>query len=470
MLMLKRHSLFLNLCILLISLFTSIEAFATREVTQVPTVIGNGNWSLGLGFRGGTFPYKGEDKVDDLLPLILYNGEKFFIDGSRLGFHLYQSDDWLIGAYAAYRFSGYDDEDSIYLKGMERDDGVDGRFALTRLTPYGNLTVDLGHDVSSASEGWDASVRWGKTFDHGNYRIRPWIGLTYEDQKLTNYYFGVESYEATVDRAAYETGSAFEWHYGIDMTYRVGQHHYFGLNVQYTELDSTKIVSPIVADSHVISGFASYRYEFNDYQDNLYVNGSILKDLQKGEWYWRVAAGRHTDTKFNDLMTFKDMFNPEERNTGLASVFVGKKIADEFLWLPLEAYVTGGIARRFEKDYQSDFNEYVLGFKVYFTKFPWSDRVKTRLGFAEGISYAESVPFVERESVEEKNRSASKFLNYLDWSWDVSVGDLFSVPELKECYVGWSVHHRSGIFASSDFFGSVDGGSNVNTLYLQCHH
>ena len=169
-------------------------------------------------------------------------------------------------------------------------------------------------------------------------------------------------------------------------------------------------------------------------------------------------------------MRFQDMFEPEERGTGLASLFVGKKIADEFLWLPLEAYVTGGYIRRFEKGLQDNFNEYVLGFKAYFSKFPWSHIVKTRVGIAEGVSYAAKVPYVEREHVEGKNRSASKFLNYLDWSWDVSIGDIIRQPSLKECYFGWSVHHRSGIFASADFFGNVNGGSNVNTLYVQCHH
>ena len=95
---------------------------------------------------------------------------------------------------------------------------------------------------------------------------------------------------------------------------------------------------------------------------------------------------------------------------------------------------------------------------------------RTRVEIAEGISYAESIPIVERENVERKNRSGSNFLNYLDLSWDVSIGDLFQQPSLRECYFGWSVHHRSGIFGSSDFLGNVDGGGNVNTLYLQCHN
>ena len=455
--------------IMMTSIF-STSVHAARDVTQIHLEPGSGLWSLGMGFRNGTFPYVGKDDVDDLLPLITYNGETFFIDGTRTGFHIYQSSAWLIGAYASYRFAGFNEEDGIELDGMDRDDGVDGRFAITRRTDFGNFTLDYGHDISGTSNGWDLDLRWGKLFVNGNYRIRPWIGITYEDQKLSNYYYGVNPEEATADRAAYQTKSALEMRYGIDMSYRVAQHHYFGFNMQYSELDSTNINSPIVIDNGQFSSFATYRYEFNDYQDNPYVNGSITNDLTKGEWYWRVAAGHHTETTFNQLVRFQNMFKPEERGTGLASVFVGKKIADNFMWLPLEAYVTGGYVRRFEKGLQDDFNEYVLGFKAYFSKFPWSDTIKTRIGIAEGVSYAAKVPFVEGEHVEAKNRSASKFLNYIDWSIDVSIGDVFKVPKLKECYFGWSVHHRSGIFASSDFYGNVNGGSNVNTLYVQCHH
>ncbi|RHW77803.1 MipA/OmpV family protein [Colwellia sp. RSH04] len=462
-----------RIILIVFMVFTMIKTFpalAARDVTQIHLEPGSGLWSIGMGLRNGTFPYVGKDKVDDLLPLIIYNGETFFIDGTRAGFHLYQSSDWLIGAYTSYRFAGFNEEDGIELDGMDRNDGMDGRFALTRLTNYGNITLDYGHDISGASNGWDIDLRWGKLFTNGNYRIRPWIGITYEDQKLSNYYFGVNADEATSNRPAYTTNSSFEMRYGIDMSYRIAQHHFVALNIQYSELDATKINSPIVIDNGEFSSFASYRYEFNDYKDNPYVNGSITKDLTMGEWYWRVAAGRHTETTFNKLLRFQEMFKPEERGTGLASIFVGKKIADNFMWLPLEAYVTGGYVRRFEKGLQNDFNEYVLGFKAYFSKFPWSDYVKTRIGLAEGVSYAAKVPFVEREHVEEKNRSASKFLNYLDWSIDVSIGDVFKVPKLKDCYMGWSVHHRSGIFASSDFFGNVNGGSNVNTLYVQCHN
>ena len=454
--------------IFLLFVYSSVT-WAARDVSQIHLEPGDSNWSLGFGMRNGTFPYVGEDVEEDFFPLIVYNGQRFFIDGTRAGFHLLNNEDWLFSGYAAYRFGGYNEEDSTELDDMDRDDGVDGRFALTRKTGFGRFTLDYGADISDKSEGWDTQLRWGVPFELGNFRYRPWIGLTYEDQNLVNYYYGVQSDETAPGRPAYETSSALEWHYGIDLSYRVATHHYIGLNLDYQSLDTTKRNSPIVEDGNIFHSFLSYRYEFNDYQDDPAVSGSLFRGLKQGEWYWRVAGGRTTKVKFNELMRFKNLFQPEERNTGLASIFVGKKVTDNFFWLPIEGYVTTGYVRRFERGEQPDFNEYVLGFKAYFSKFPWSHIVRTRVGLGEGISYAERIPIVEKENVESKNRSASHLLNYLDWSWDVNLGDVFKQKSLKGCYLGWSVHHRSGIFASSDLFGNVNGGGNVNTLYVQCH-
>lgn len=448
----------------------SFCANATREVSQIHQSIGDGNWSLGAGFRFSTFPYKGDDVDVDFLPLLTYNGKRYFIDGTRAGYHLINTDKWLISTYAAYRFGGFNEEDSDYLIGMEREDGVDGRFATTYRNDFGRFTIDLGADISGHSNGWDAQFRWGEIYSFGNYSVRPWIAVTYQDQSLTDYYYGVREDEQTLFRPAYITNSSVEFSYGIDTTYEFSHHHFIGLNVKYSELDDTKLHSPIVDENGLFSAFVNYRYEFNDFQQDPYTNGSIFKDLTQGEWYWRFAAGRTTTADFAGLMQFQDMFDPEKRNTGLASIFLGKRIADKFMGLPLDVYLTGGYLRRFERGEQSDFNEYAIGVKAYFSKFPWSDKVKTRIGFAEGISYAEKIPIVEKENVEGKNRSASHFLNYLDWSIDVSIGDVFNSKQLKDCFFGWSVHHRSGIFASSDFFGNVDGGGNINTLYIQCHN
>jgi len=105
--------------------------------------------------------------------------------------------------------------------------------------------------------------------------------------------------------------------------------------------------------------------------------------------------------------------------------------------------------------------------KAYYYGFPWSERVKTRLGFGAGVSLANRVPFVEARDQVARSRNNSKLLNYLDLSADVSVGDLMSSRHFRDVYVGLGVSHRSGIFGTSRFLGNVDGGSNYIYSYVE---
>jgi outer membrane protein len=93
--------------------------------------------------------------------------------------------------------------------------------------------------------------------------------------------------------------------------------------------------------------------------------------------------------------------------------------------------------------------------------------VRTRLGFGFGLSYAFRVPFVEARDQAERGRNTSKLLVYLDPTIDVSVGDLFNVPALRETYLGVGASHRSGIFGSAQLLGNVNGGSNYLYTYVE---
>jgi outer membrane protein len=105
--------------------------------------------------------------------------------------------------------------------------------------------------------------------------------------------------------------------------------------------------------------------------------------------------------------------------------------------------------------------------KAYFYGFPWSDSVRTRIGFGAGISYAQDIPYVEARDQMQRGRNTSKLLNYLDPSIDISLGDLVGIPSQRDTYFGFGVTHRSGIFGSSQVLGNVDGGSNYIYTYLE---
>lgn len=150
----------------LFQLLLSCQVFTGRDVTQLHLKTGDNNWSIGAGLRTGTFPYIGEDKYQDFLPLIIYNGDQFFIDGTRTGFHLINNDKWLVSTFASYRFAGFNEENSELLDGIERDDAVDVRIAASYKTRYGNFTLDMGHDISNTHKGWDTHLRWSNRFHY----------------------------------------------------------------------------------------------------------------------------------------------------------------------------------------------------------------------------------------------------------------------------------------------------------------
>ena len=259
--------------------------------------------------------------------------------------------------------------------------------------------------------------------------------------------------------------STSSWAIGVAGRYSFLKQHHLSLNLAYRQYASPISDSPIVTEDAVASAQLSYRYELgelripeHDGDFNFFTNNGNAYSL-------RLAYGCTTDTSLNKIV--RGDINCNDDDTSLASVFLGRKISNDVFTLPIEAWLVGGVARRFENDLQDDFWEGVIAFKAIYRRFPWSKYVETRFGLAEGLSYADRIPWLEQEKGDEKDRRTSHLINYLDVSLDVSVGDVFGAEELKNLFFGFSIHHRSGIFASSNLYGNVYGGSNVNTLYLE---
>lgn len=88
---------------------------------------------------------------------------------------------------------------------------------------------------------------------------------------------------------------------------------------------------------------------------------------------------------------------------------------------------------------------------------------------AEGISYVNEVTYIEQTEMDEKGYRSSNLLNYLDFTLDLHLGDIFG-EKLDDLWLGYSIHHRSAIFESSSRFGRIKGWSNYNSVYLQWHY
>jgi len=125
-------------------------------------------------------------------------------------------------------------------------------------------------------------------------------------------------------------------------------------------------------------------------------------------------------------------------------------------------YLKGGVAYFDEKIFEDSY-EVTLYLKAYYD-LPYFSKI-FRLGFGEGGSYTTHTLLTEYLEAQQKGDNNSKYLNYLDISFDFELGRFFNAEQMQGFYFGYAIKHRSGIFG---LINNVEhGGSNYNTLYIE---
>ncbi|AFU98846.1 MipA/OmpV family protein [Simiduia agarivorans] len=450
----------------LLALLLSSTTWASADTPESATA-GEGRWAIGFTTRLQSSPYIGEGLRTDFLPELYYQGEAFYLDGTRAGWRTSAWDGVTFDLFGEYRFGGYNGELTQEIPGMRRYGTLEAGATAAIDIPVGQLRLTVRADTLNRHGGHSVDAEWRGQWQGDKWRLEPFVAAEFENADVNQYYYGVDAQDATPERPAYTAGAATNFSVGADAWYRLGQAHLLGVSLAYTQLDSTIDASPLTDSGNRVDARFQYRYEFlNSPVAQTAAKAADNSWLKEG-WEWRLAGGYWKDGNFIEMIYLNNMA-VDTKNTAMVSGFLSKKISDEVWGLPIEAHATAGLVRHFEKGEQDNFNEYVIAIKGYFNQFPWSHIVETRVGFGYGFSYAAQVPWQESDSVLEKNENDSPTLQYLDYSWDVNVGDLFRTDAARHCYAGYSIHHRSGIFGKTDVYNRVNGGSNWNTFYLQC--
>ncbi|TAK73128.1 MAG: hypothetical protein EPO11_08910 [Gammaproteobacteria bacterium] len=101
-----------------------------------------------------------------------------------------------------------------------------------------------------------------------------------------------------------------------------------------------------------------------------------------------------------------------------------------------------------------EFDPYVI---FRWANLPWNQYVNTSFAFAEGVSYATSVPAIEKDD----NDNTKRFLNYLMFE------ATFALPSYPQLQLAARVHHRSGAYGlyHAGNSGSNDIGIGISYLF-----
>ena len=422
-----------------------------------------GSAGLGLVLRSEQSPYKGAGISNDLLPMYLYEGQRVFLHGTRVGLKLVDElrvQRHSIDVFLDYRFEGFPYERApASLAGMHvRRPATDLGLGYRYRSDWGNLDAEILHDIDNVSKGGELRLAYNFDWQSGRWHLRPSLMLSRRNARLNDYYYGVRQDEATALRPEYYPGAGTDLRLGLYGYYELLNRWRLMGGVAVNILDTAVRNSPIVRDSVQPTVMIGAAYDFGSHQP--YSEPRLPLRL-------KVLYGRSTDCNLLPAMTLRCGSTRTEDNTRIAAVELGRPLVEGVNDWPLDFVGYLGLLRHDENHWQADSWQLDAYIKAYFYGFPWSERLRTRLGFGAGFSMAQRVPYVEERDQARRGRNTSKLLNYLDPSIDISVGDLIGMSTLKETYFGLGVSHRSGIFGASRMFDNTNGGSNYFYTYIE---
>ena len=221
-------------------------------------------WSVGGGVLFSTSAIRGSDTEVFPVPVITYQGERFFIEGTTAGVRLYREEGIELAAILTPEFTSWDADDDPFLAGMQdRDISADAGLRLR--VPLGDyvLFATARQDLLDESGGQLVSLKGVRTFQHKGWRFTPGLEVEWLSGERAEWYYGVQNNEARAGRPAYDPGGSFAYSADLSVSYRFGETRWsaFG-NVAGTLLGGDLRDSPITDEdweSTVILG-ASYRF------------------------------------------------------------------------------------------------------------------------------------------------------------------------------------------------------------------
>jgi outer membrane protein len=422
-----------------------------------------GSAGLGLVTRIEASPYRDAGNRYDVLPLYLYEGDRFFLHANRGGVKLLNDDAQRVDLFVEQRLEGFPaDRLPASLAGMAaRDSGIDLGLSWRYRQPWGTVQAELLHDAANTSKGNE--FRLGYTYDwrSGPWMLRPSLSIAVRDAALNNYYYGVRAGEAGPGRAAYSPGAGLNTSLGLFGSYDLSQRWRLLAGVSATVLDRKIKDSPIVEKRVLPGAYVGVAYDFGGHQREWAQDGSPT--------YFKLLYGKATDDGCHllKIATAQCLSTAKINPTSITALQIGKPFLQNVNGWPVDFVGYAGLTYHDDRGLQANGMQLDLFMKAFYSGFPWSDRVKTRLGMGMGVSLAQRAPYIEVSSQAIEGKPTSRILQYLDPTIDLSLGDLVGSRALKDTFIGLGVSHRSGIFGSSRLLGNVNGGSNYIYTYVE---
>lgn len=237
-------------------LFVTLSVATGQERPTSMTNVG-----IGVVYRNSV--YRKDDAKVMPIPMVYYESEDFFFKGRAVGYHLVKKGGLSLDILGQWRFDGYDDSDSRFLRGMDdREMTLDAGIELSYNDGWGKTSVSFVSDILGRHDGQEISVSYGKRFTKGKWAFTPAAGAIWHSHNLADYYYGVRPNEALAQRPAYSVGEAWNPMVRVNVMYQINKQWSAMGIIGYEWLDNEISDSPIVDDDYQIQCMVGVMYLF----------------------------------------------------------------------------------------------------------------------------------------------------------------------------------------------------------------
>ena len=307
--------------------------------------------SAGLGFlvRAESSPYVGGGTRTDLLPLYLYEGERFFLRSTQAGVKLWNEDAHGVELFIERRLEGYpEDGRPESLEGMEvRNTGVDigARYVIEEGPSLWDVT--LRHDIGGISHGTEVRTSYGYRFEGRRWALRPLLTVGWRSGDLNDYYFGVGAGEAIAGRPAYRAGSGVDLTLSLNASFRLTANWRLLGGIDATWLSSAIEDSPITTDGPATAVNLGAVYDFGSRQ--------VAWDDEGARTYWKLFYGRAAGEGCHmaRIMTLQCTSLDHDTPTAVIGLHAGRPFVERLHGWPLDFVGYVGVVYHDDRGHQA---------------------------------------------------------------------------------------------------------------------
>lgn len=212
--------------------------------------------SLGIGFTSSVAerPFPGVDNQKASLPYIAYRYKDFYIEGLNIGFNLINNKDYNLELLATPRFYEIDAESAPNGSLVDIDKtrqtyfaGISTRFRYDIAV----LTVQLLTDIKE-SNGSEVVINVSKAINlTPGITLSPLIGLTAQDSKLVDHFYGVQANESLPGRPIYDGESSLNFNAAVTVSWNITRQIQLLGQLKYEKLGNGITDSPIIVEDNI---------------------------------------------------------------------------------------------------------------------------------------------------------------------------------------------------------------------------